>query len=51
MSKNSKNYPWPNTYGFRPNKNAQQAVQQAQQYINEGYQHIVDIDLKGFLTK
>lgn len=36
------------SYGFRPNKNAQQAVQQAQQYINAGHRHIVDIDLKSF---
>src|SRR5690606_11043493 len=36
------------SYGFRPDRNAQQAVQQSQKYINEGYQHIVDIDLKNF---
>ena len=40
-----------NSYGFRPNRNAQQAVQQAQQNINEGYQHIVDIDLKNFFDE
>jgi len=39
------------SYGFRPRKNAHQAVQQAQQYINEGYQHIVDIDLKNFFDE
>ena len=39
------------SYGFRPNRNAQQAVQQAQQNINEGYQHIVDIDLKNFFDE
>ncbi len=39
------------SYGFRPNRNAQQAVQQAQTYINEGYQHIVDIDLKNFFDE
>jgi len=33
------------SYGFRPNKNAQKAVLKAQEYINSGYQHIVDIDL------
>jgi len=33
------------SYGFRPNRNAQQAVLKAQQYINDGYHHIVDIDL------
>jgi RNA-directed DNA polymerase len=39
------------SYGFRPNKNAQQCIQQSQQYINEGYQHIVDIDLKSFFDE
>ena len=39
------------SYGFRPNRNAHQAVQQAQEYINEGYQHIVDIDLKSFFDE
>lgn len=39
------------SYGFRPNKNAHQAVRQAQQYINEGYHHIVDIDLKSFFDE
>lgn len=36
------------SYGFRPQKNAHQAVVQSQKYIHEGYQHIVDIDLKNF---
>ena len=39
------------SYGFRPNKNAHQCIQQAQQYIHEGYQHIVDIDLKSFFDE
>ena len=39
------------SYGFRPNRNAQQAVLQSQSYINEGYQHIVDIDLKNFFDE
>lgn len=39
------------SYGFRPNRNAQQAVQQAQKNINEGYDHIVDIDLKNFFDE
>jgi RNA-directed DNA polymerase len=38
-------------YGFRPDKNAHQCIQQAQQYINEGYKHIVDIDLKSFFDE
>ena len=39
----------PHSYGFRPKKNLQQAVLQSLAYINDGYQDIVDIDLKGFL--
>ena len=39
------------SYGFRPKKNAHQAVLQSQEYINEGYQHIVDIDLKNFFDE
>jgi group II intron reverse transcriptase/maturase len=39
------------SYGFRPNRNAQQAVQKAQEYINSGYRHIVDIDLKSFFDE
>jgi RNA-directed DNA polymerase len=39
------------SYGFRPNKNAQKAVLKAQEYINSGYTHIVDIDLKSFFDE
>ena len=39
------------SYGFRPNRNAQQAVLKAQEYINAGYHHIVDIDLKSFFDE
>jgi len=39
------------SYGFRPNRNAQQAVLKAQEYINSGYRHIVDIDLKSFFDE
>jgi len=39
------------SYGFRPNRNAQQAVLKAQEYINEGYQYIVDIDLQNFFDE
>lgn len=39
------------SYGFRPNKNAHQCIQQSQKYIQEGYQHIVDIDLKNFFDE
>ena len=39
------------SYGFRPGRNAHQAVEQAHKYIHEGYQHIVDIDLKNFFDE
>ncbi len=39
------------SYGFRPNRNAQQAVLKSLEYINSGYQHIVDIDLKNFFDE
>jgi len=41
----------PHSYGFRPGKNSHQCVMQSQQYINEGFQHIVDIDLKSFFDE
>lgn len=39
------------SYGFRPQRNTQQAVLKSLNYINSGYQHIVDIDLKGFFDE
>ena len=37
-----------NSYGFRPQKSAQQAVLKAVEYMNEGCNWIVDIDLEKF---
>lgn len=39
------------SYGFRPHKNAGQAILQAQSYINSGKGYIVNIDLKSFFDK
>lgn len=39
------------SYGFRPQKNAHQAIQQAQKNIHEGYDQIIDIDLKSFFDE
>ena len=36
------------SYGFRTGKSAHQAVMEAQRNINEGYQEIIDLDLKSF---
>ena len=34
-----------NSYGFRPGRNAQQAIRKAKVYYDNGYTHVVDIDL------
>jgi len=39
------------SYGFRPGRSAHQAVAQAQQYVAEGYEHVVDIDLEKFFDR
>ena len=36
----------PNSYGFRPGRNAHQALRQAKEYIAQGYEWVVDIDLE-----
>jgi RNA-directed DNA polymerase len=39
------------SYGFRPGRSAYQAVEQAQQYIAEGYRWVVDLDLEKFFDR
>jgi RNA-directed DNA polymerase len=39
------------SHGFRPNRSAHQAVLQAQRYIQEGCEWVVDIDLEKFFDK
>jgi RNA-directed DNA polymerase len=39
------------SYGFRPGRSAHQAVAQAQAYIAEGYNWVVDIDLEKFFDR
>jgi RNA-directed DNA polymerase len=39
------------SYGFRPNQSAHQAIAQAQAYIREGYDWVVDFDLEKFFDK
>ena len=36
------------SFGFRPNRNAHQAVRQARQYVEDGYTSVVDLDLAKF---
>ena len=39
------------SYGFRPGRSAHQAVEQAQQYMAEGYRWCVDLDLEKFFDR
>ena len=39
------------SYGFRPGRNARQAVTRAQEYINEGKTRIVELDLEKFFDR
>ena len=39
------------SFGFRPNRSAHQAVAQAQAFIIEGYDWVVDIDLEKFFDR
>src|SRR5271167_4242146 len=39
------------SYGFRPGRSAHQAVAQAQQYVAEGYNVVVDLDLEKFFDR
>ncbi len=40
-----------NSYGFRPNRSAHQAVKQAQNYVQSGNRIVVDIDLEKFFDR
>lgn len=39
------------SYGFRPNRNAHQAIKQSQRYIKRGYRWVVDIDIEKFFDR
>jgi len=39
------------SYGFRPNRNAHQAVLQAQTFLNEGKSYVIELDLEKFFDK
>lgn len=39
------------SYGFRPGRNAGQAVQQARDYVEAGHRWVVDIDLEAFFDR
>jgi RNA-directed DNA polymerase len=40
-----------NSYGFRPNRNAHQAVLKAQENLNAGYTWVVELDLEKFFDR
>lgn len=37
-----------NSYGFRPNRSAHDAMKKAKQYYEEGYRYVADIDMKQY---
>jgi len=39
------------SYGFRPHRSQQMAIQKARCYVEEGYTHVVDIDLAKFFDR
>lgn len=39
------------SYGFRPGRSAHQAIEQAQRYLQSGYEYVVDIDLEKFFDR
>jgi group II intron reverse transcriptase/maturase len=40
-----------NSYGFRPNRSAKDAIEKARIYITDGYRWVVDIDLENFFDR
>jgi len=40
-----------NSFGFRPRKSAHDAVLMANEYMNQGYKYVVDMDLEKFFDK
>ena len=41
----------PHSYGFRPGRNAHQALRQAKTYIAQGHEWVVDIDLEKYFDR
>ena len=51
LSKHYEPYFSESSFGFRPGRNAHQAIEQAVRYIKEGREWVVDIDLEKFFDK
>lgn len=41
----------PNSHGFRPKRSCHTAIQQAREYLEEGYEWVVDLDLEKFFDR
>ncbi len=41
----------PNSHGFRPGRSCHTAIQQAQEYLEDGHDWVVDIDLENFFNR
>ncbi len=41
----------PNSHGFRPNRSCHTAIQQARQYLEDGHEWMVDLDLEKFFDR
>ena len=39
------------SFGFRPKRSAHQAISRAKQYVEQGYRHVVDMDLSKFFDR
>lgn len=40
-----------NSYGFRPNRSCHDAIKQALNYLNDGHEWVIDIDIEQFFDK
>lgn len=48
LSKGYERYFSDNSYGFRPGRSAQQAIQKVLYYLNDGYEWVIDLDIEKY---